>query len=301
MNVNSILNGTEWEKGNNSLYGIYGDYFVKYLPTKPEIHDFLINDFNSKIGLCTPRFEGFHKVEDRKSGITYKYLYLFEKVDIVEIPKHFKEELSKDNIKNILSGLIYVFNKLNESGFAFHDACWKNICWNKNKDEVCVIDIDSVVRIDSKFEDLRGLGDTNFHTIFLKAKKMYGLNDLEFLNVCITTNMFVSFAVGLYLKKMDVTFTRNLGYDQVNKFINDVFDNNATGSDNDIHKILKKSIDTLSKCIDKKDIGLIKKLPTYIDEVSSLPNFKEQVIAILDEIGLELDRAEALARKIGIG
>lgn len=300
MNVNSILNGTEWEKGNNSFYGIYSDYFVKYLQEKPAIHDFLINDFNSKIRLCTPRFEGFHEVEDRKNGITYKYLYIFEKVDIVEIPKYFKEELPKDNIKNILSGLIYVFNKLNESGFAFHDACWNNICWNKNKDEVCVIDIDSVVRIDSKYEDLAKLGDANSHAIFLKAKKMYGLNDLEFLNVCIILNMFVSFAVGLYLKKTDATFTRNLGYDQVNNFINDIFDNNATGSDDDIHKILKKSRDTLSECIDKKDIGLLQKLLMYVDEVSNLPNFKEQVIAILDEIGLELDRAEALARKIGI-
>ena len=300
MNVNSILNGIEWKKGNYSLYGIYDDYFVKYLPIKPAIHNFLINDFNSKIRSCTPRFKEFHKVEEIKSGTAYKYLYIFEKVDIVEIPDYFKEELPKDNIKNILSGLIYVFNKLNKSGFSFHDACWKNICWNKNKGEVCIIDIDSVVKIDGKFKDLGGKGDSPFVTTFRNVEKKYELNDLEFLDVCIVINMFFSFAVGLYFKNMDAIFMRNRGFDFVNKFIENVFENNAVGYDNELYKIFEKSIDTLQKYIDKKDIRLIQKLPMYIDEVSSLPNFREHVIAILDEIGFELNRAEVLARKIEI-
>ena len=300
MNVNSILNDTEWEIRHNSRTGLYGDYFVKHLPTKPAIHSFLINNFNSIIRSYTPRFKEFHKVEERKSGITYKYLYLFEKVDIVEIPEYFKEELSKDNIKNILSGSIYVFNKLNKSGFVFHDACWKNICWNKNKDEVCIIDIDSVVKIDGSFKDLGGKGDSPFVTTFRNVEKKYELNDLEFLAVCIVTNMFFSFAVGLYLKNMDATFMMNKGFDRVNEFIENVFENNAVGYDDELYKICKKSIDTLQEYIDKKDIKLIQKLPIYIDEVSSLPNFREHVIAILSEIGLELNRAEVLARKIGI-
>jgi len=175
MNVDNILNDTEWIMGINSCHGICGDYFVKLLSEKPPIHDFLVNKFNSEITSCTPRFEEFHRVKRSKGGITYKFLYLFEKVDFVEIPEYFKEELSKDKIKKILSGVIYVFNKLNRNGFAFHDVLWKNICWNKEKDEVCIFDIDSVARIDDKIENLGGKGNPLFYTVFLNAKKKYGI------------------------------------------------------------------------------------------------------------------------------
>lgn len=219
------LSDIKWDgsralKGSNSAFGTCNGYFLKILTKKPEIHDLLIRNEIE----FTPKFINYRLVNyeefknfTKKNDIDLKiekhkgaHLYTFEKINFKEIPVLIKNEgITKDLIKNLLYSITCVFSKLYEHGYTYHDACWKNIIWNTDKNEPFIIDIDSALYYDRVY-DKRSFAQQTFHQVYLsiERKNEQKFNNLQFFDVCIITNLFFSFMLGYY-------------FDDAKKFLNE--------------------------------------------------------------------------------
>ena len=262
----------DWKLGNSSKYAISGNYFFKRLTAKApsKVHDFFMKEKSSNIATSYRlKFEEYHCLTDDEcqslnyngENAKYNHVYVFEKVEFVKLEEQFKTGSIKEYI-TALDQLHYFFAEIDKAGITYHDVMWENIVWNKTFNELCVIDLDSMVESTAAYESLSTLGNPLFHVSFLKFREKYNatqykLNDIKYLNLCIYHNMFFAFVLGL--SQNDKRFNRMEDQNSVNIFVakyieGDYIDTLKNGQtiDKECIKVLKQATKIVSAHIEGK-------------------------------------------------
>src|SRR5665647_1690616 len=259
----------DWKLGLSSKYALSGNYFFKRLKAKApaKVHDFFMKEKSSNIATSYRlKFEEYHCLTDdecqslnyKGENAKYNHVYVFEKVEFVKLEEQFKTGSIKEYI-TALDQLHYFFAEIDEAGITYHDVMWENIVWNKTFNELCVIDLDSMVESTDAYESLSSLGDPLFHVSFLKFRERYAatqykLNDIKYLNLCIYHNMFFAFVLGL--SQNDSKFSQMKEKSDVNSLAENYIKGNYVNKtdsggtiDIDSKEALKKATEIVSSYI----------------------------------------------------
>ena len=107
--------------------------------------------------------------------------------------------------------LIIVVNKLQLIGYTYYDLCWDNLQWNNKSNFPVLLDIDSSIPINVKYEPSRLEGQHTFHVVFSDLKQKTRIqNNMMFFGSSLVINFFTAIITAYYFDSKKLNLVNGL-------------------------------------------------------------------------------------------